>query len=115
MKLIIDIDEDEYKRMKDESIYSTHTMICAIQNGIPFDSFPDREKGECKERSKPMSKEEFQLGDTVKCVGDTFNKGAIGIVSKVAVDYIEVKFNDREKYGYPYSYLEKIDLERKGE
>ena len=62
-----------------------------------------------------MSKEEFQLGDTVKCVGDTFNKGAIGIVSKVAVDYIEVKFNDREKYGYPYSYLEKIDLERKGE
>ena len=38
MKLIIDIPEDEYKRMKDESIYSTHMMICAIQNGTPLDS-----------------------------------------------------------------------------
>lgn len=37
VKLIIEIPEEEYKRMTEESIYSTHVMICAIQNGIPLD------------------------------------------------------------------------------
>lgn len=37
MKLIIDIPEVEYKRMTEESIFSTNAMITAIQNGIPLD------------------------------------------------------------------------------
>lgn len=37
VKLIIEIPEEEYKRMTEESIYSTHVMICAIQNGTPLD------------------------------------------------------------------------------
>ena len=38
MKLIIDITEEEYKRMTKASIFSTHAMINAIQNGTPLDS-----------------------------------------------------------------------------
>ena len=48
MKLIIDIDEESYKEIKKivadgNDMFFTDKLIA---NGIPFDSFPEREKGE---------------------------------------------------------------------
>ena len=53
MKLIIDIYDDAYnycKSIKDDDLddlgFFTSHILKSVANGIPFDSFPNREKGE---------------------------------------------------------------------
>lgn len=51
VKLIIEIPKEEYKRMTEESIFSTHVMINATQNGIPLDDALGKIRAKIEEKA----------------------------------------------------------------
>lgn len=67
MKLIIDIPEEDFKwintHLYTTDFQTTKRLYESVRNGTPFDSFPDREKGEWI----PVSERLPEMGVRVLC------------------------------------------------